>query len=1027
MCRALLRLGLVALVMALISAPTGRAAGDPALVIYYSFDDFTDVVLDESGKGHDGVVDGDVTPWAEGKNRGAARFDGTSGPSGHSFIDLNGADFPEDDIPTSAITLAAWVKCQNTGGHHAVFNARASDATWLIHPEIRSNGEYRFLLRAAGSRRICDIRAGVVQWDEWVHYAGTYSTALGKAALYINGELVAEVDAEVNEDVAGDWRQGARIGYNIDNNRPFTGLMDEFRLYKRASSQSEIEALMQVVASPTLAYRPSPANGAGDVPPAVTLGWLAGEGAVSHDIYFGESFEDVNDSIAFVNNQTGTTYGPLDLELGKTYYWRIDEVAADATVTKGEVWAFTVAGYVLVDDFEDYNDYPPDRIFDTWADGYTAGDPANGSTVGHLEPPFAEQSIVHGASQSMPFTYDNSGTAKLSEAVANINDLKSGPDWTVQGVKALSLWFRGYPAYVGSFVEGPAGTYTMTAGGYDIGGTSDEFHCAYKEVTGASTVVANVLSVGNTDPWAKAGVMIRDTLDADSAYVMVCVTPGNGVVMQYRNTTGTNAATATQQSPIIAPQWVKIERTLGGLVRGYYSADGVAWTQLASVSTVAMNTPMYVGLALTSHNENEMCMAEFSNVSFPNTSVGPQWDDQDVGIISNQAEPMYVAISDGGGTTGVVPHEDPNATLINTWTQWLIDLKEFSDQGVNLADVDKMIIGFGNRKNPQAGGSGLIYVDDIQLHRPGCFLNKIDAAEADLNRDCRVDFADLMIMAGDWMLGDSTRTGKLLVQYMFDEGSGSIAVDSSGEARHGIVDGAGWTSPGANASGWAAAFNGTGGQVIEPNAAVYMNGLDALTVALWVKSNEVGTDSGFLIFEDPQGHDRRGMRYDAAGSSGGGTNVIKYGISTPQGSHENETLSDTQTTEWQHIAMTWKTAEVANLYLDGILAHLSHTAAVISGTTHGYTKLLIGKGGKDEAADKGWNGLIDDVRVYDFALTDAEINAVMGGGAVAARDIYNPLVSLANLYDAEPTNSKRVNLKDYAVMADQWLDERIWP
>jgi len=1024
MCRALLRLGLVALVMALISAPTGRAAGDPALVIYYSFDDFTDVVLDESGKGHDGVVDGDVTPWAEGKNRGAARFDGTSGPSGHSFIDLNGADFPEDDIPTSAITLAAWVKCQNTGGHHAVFNARASDATWLIHPEIRSNGEYRFLLRAAGSRRICDIRAGVVQWDEWVHYAGTYSTALGKAALYINGELVAEVDAEVNEDVAGDWRQGARIGYNIDNNRPFTGLMDEFRLYKRASSQSEIEALMQVVASPTLAYRPSPANGAGDVPPAVTLGWLAGEGAVSHDIYFGESFEDVNDSIAFVNNQTGTTYGPLDLELGKTYYWRIDEVAADATVTKGEVWAFTVAGYVLVDDFEDYNDYPPDRIFDTWADGYTAGDPANGSTVGHLDPPFAEQSIVHGASQSMPFTYDNSGTAKLSEAVANINDLKSGPDWTVQGVKALSLWFRGYPAYVGSFVEGPAGTYTMTAGGYDIGGTSDEFHFAYKEVTGASTVIANVLSVGNTDPWAKAGVMIRDTLNADSAYVMVCVTPGNGVVMQYRNTTGTNAATATQQSPIIAPQWVKIERTLGGLVRGYYSADGVAWTQLASVSTVAMNTPMYVGLALTSHNENEMCVAQFSNVSFPNTSVEPQWDDRDVGIISNQAEPMYVAISNANGTPAVVYHEDANATLINTWTEWPIDLKKFADKGVNLADVDKMFIGFGTRENPQPGGSGTMYFDDIRLYVPRCVLDKVTPLAGDLTNDCRVDFADLQIMVNDWLQGDYTvptavpKDANLVLYYQFENNT----VDSSGNAINGTPVG----SPGYASGVFGQAIALDGSNYVNCGNPVLLNfGQADWSICAWVKNAQA--DDTATVFANG-GDESGGIRYTLGIGEAGPDGAVT--ITTDDDATKVQAVSTTTVNdnEWHHVCALRNGSEL-HVYVDGILdaTNTVPTGYDLSGASqhNAYVGAITDhRDATGNTLEKFYIGLLDDLRIYDYALSDAELSYLATKGTSG---LYFPLVSVANLYDAEPQNAKKVNFKDLAILAGQWLKEQLWP
>jgi len=212
---------------------------DPSLVIYYSFDEVSDIVADQSGKGHDGAVVGDVTVEANGKYNGAAKF--ASG----SYLDLDGPSFPAEDIPTSAMTLAAWAKCENTGDHHAIFNARASDATWVTHPELRSEGNFRWLLRSYGGTTIFDIRAGVVTWDEWLHFAGTYSQADGVGILYINGQEVGRENARVNEPIAGDWGQGARVGYNIDNARPFTGLMDEFCMFKRALSQDEILEIMQ--------------------------------------------------------------------------------------------------------------------------------------------------------------------------------------------------------------------------------------------------------------------------------------------------------------------------------------------------------------------------------------------------------------------------------------------------------------------------------------------------------------------------------------------------------------------------------------------------------------------------------------------------------------------------------------------------------------------------------------------------------------------------------------------------------------
>ncbi|HUU16517.1 MAG TPA: LamG-like jellyroll fold domain-containing protein, partial [Sedimentisphaerales bacterium] len=217
----------------------GEREVDPSLVIYYSFDEVSDIVADQSGKGHDGVVVGDVTAEPEGMYNGAANF--ASG----SYLDLDGPSIPAEDIPTSAITLAAWIKCANTGGDHEIFSARASDETWLTHPEPKSSGDIRWLLRSYGGTTIFQILAGTMTWDEWLHFAGTYDKESAKAALYINGELIEEIDVENPADIAGDWDLGARVGYTIDNARPFTGLMDEFRMYTRALTQDEILEIMQ--------------------------------------------------------------------------------------------------------------------------------------------------------------------------------------------------------------------------------------------------------------------------------------------------------------------------------------------------------------------------------------------------------------------------------------------------------------------------------------------------------------------------------------------------------------------------------------------------------------------------------------------------------------------------------------------------------------------------------------------------------------------------------------------------------------
>lgn len=463
---------------------------------------------------------------------------------------------------------------------------------------------------------------------------------------------------------------------------------------------------------------PKPNNNAVNVPQDAFLSWKAGAYAHKHDVYLGTVFNDVNEAsrtspmgVLMSENQDLAAYDPPNLlDFAQTYYWRVDEIndLDPNSPWKGDVWSFMVIDHIVLDDFESYTDDDAvgGAIWQHWIDGF--GIPDNGAQAGYLLPPYAEQTNVHTGKQSMPFFYDND--MKYSEAVRT---LVSEGDWTKEGVQELSLWFKGHPAYMGSFVEDPVNTFTMTASGADIWGTSDEFHFAFKELTGAGTIITKVESVENTHEFAKAGVMIRDSLDPDSVYAGLFITPENGVRFQFRSTTGATTERFFVEG-ITAPYWVKLERTIGGLVRAHYSADGSTWTIL-NLTSVTMYTPMYIGLALTSHDATLTCEATFSNVSFPNTNVDLQWTDQDIGMLSNEAEPMYVVL-DGNA---VVYHDNPDAPQIDTWTEWRIPLQEFADKGIDLTNIDSIAIGFGDRDNPQQpGGTGTVYFDDIRLYRP---------------------------------------------------------------------------------------------------------------------------------------------------------------------------------------------------------------------------------------------------------------------------------------------------------------------
>jgi len=224
----------------------------------------------------------------------------------------------------------------------------------------------------------------------------------------------------------------------ITANSNFGGLMPQYGL-------SEVRFFHL----PAFARKPDPASGAtGMDVENVTLSWRAGREAASHNLYFSADEQAVIDetisAVSIPADSSYANYNTGPLELSQSYYWKVNEVneAETPTTWQGDVWNFSAQEYLVVDDIEDYNDYEPDRVFDTWVDGW--GVPANGSQVGSDAPPFAEQTIVHSGRQSMPLSYDNS-TASYSEATANVANLPIGRDWTKYGIQTLVLYFHGDP------------------------------------------------------------------------------------------------------------------------------------------------------------------------------------------------------------------------------------------------------------------------------------------------------------------------------------------------------------------------------------------------------------------------------------------------------------------------------------------------------------------------------------------------------------------------------------------------------
>jgi len=488
---------------------------DPDLVGWWTLDEGTGTTaVDWSGHGRHGTLLGDPQ-WVAGFDGGALRLDGDD------YVDTG---YTED---LAAWTIACWVRSPQAPSGGA--------ASGPVHREQNYQLNWNHaneIYRGAAAMSVGGVWHAAsympLQANRWYYLAATYDGSVFNA--YRDGVLITSnpapsgtPNAESNSLKLGRHAAAAA--------QYFTGTVDEARVYNRALTADEIQQAMR--GDTSVAWNPSPGNGEIlGISQALPLSWLPGDNAAQHDVYFGTDKAALGDADAsgaagiYRGRQTATTYNPQEgVEWGGgPYYWRVDEYNTDGTISTGKIWSFEVTDYLLVEDFEDFNDYPPDEIWNTWIDGF--GTTNNGSTAGYPDPDFAagehyvEISIVHGGAQSMPLFYDNN--LKYSEVRKTIVYPRN---WTEQDVGVLSLWIRGSS--------------------------------------------------------------------------------------------------------------------------------------------------------------------------------------------SNAAERMYVALNGVG-----VYHDDPTAAQITAWTEWRIQLSAFADKGVDLAAVNTISIGLGDKNSVTAGGSGVIYVDDIRLYRP---------------------------------------------------------------------------------------------------------------------------------------------------------------------------------------------------------------------------------------------------------------------------------------------------------------------
>jgi regulation of enolase protein 1 (concanavalin A-like superfamily) len=459
---------------------------------------------------------------------------------------------------------------------------------------------------------------------------------------------------------------------------------------------------------PVQAREPRPADGATDVALTASMNWRPGREATSHKVFFGTDNAAVAAGAALAGTVTDHSYTPAPMNFGTKYFWKVNEVG-DAGTYEGAVWSFTAQEFAPIDDFEGYTDDEGSRIYEAWFDGI-ADAAYGGSTVGYMQAPFAEQTIVHSGKQSMPLAYDNTKAPFFSEAV---KEFDAPQNCTGSGATEVCVWTRGYPAVATAAVTETGGKISLTTAGGDIWNTCDDFTYVYKTLSGNGAMVARVTSVGaGTSTWAKGGVMIRDSISGGSMHAMMVITAtgGNGASFQYRSTSNGASGNSDIATVVAPPYWVKLERS-GDILTGSVSADGKTWSQVGS-TTLSMPDPVLIGLAASSGVVDVERTFQFEGVVGTGSITG-SWVQSDIDVAQyNDAAPMSLTITDSAGKSATVTSD--TAAVTADWTRWAIPMTRFN--GVSFSKIKKITIAVG-AKNATTGGSGMVFIDDIGYGR----------------------------------------------------------------------------------------------------------------------------------------------------------------------------------------------------------------------------------------------------------------------------------------------------------------------
>ncbi len=706
---------LISLLLALLM--TGNTKAD--LVGHWRLDGSA---ADNSGNGHDGEIFGEPK-WVDGKIGGAMEIDGDD------WIEVPGTSAAEGFAALEGqVTWTAWFKTSNSGVINTLMaQGPAGGAHVRGNRSINIEASGVIMVRAHSVGALTSINSSAVVNDgEWHHVAVTIAFETDgdndTMKVYIDGDLsigyeTSTININQHSSDAADFivTLGAR------GTTPFNGLIDDVRIYDHVLSDVEILSAMAGKPWP-YAFGPDPADGALLSDTWVDISWSPGALAVTHDVYIGDNFEAVSEGgqDTFIDNQADTflVIGfpgfpyPEGLVPGTTYYWRIDEVndTEPNSPWKGDIWSFSI---------------PPRTAY--------FPDPADGAEAVDVD---VELSWTGGFGSKLHTVYFSDNFDDVSNAAGGLpqgsTTYTPGPlemaktyYWRVDEFDAVDT----YKGEVWSFItEGAVAGPDPAKGAVDVTqtpvltwtpgvyGASYEVYFGTDETSlelkgsgnlGSESFEPGELEWNTTYYWR---VDEANNANADSPWTgpLWSFTTANFLIIDdFESYNDINEGEPGSNRIYLA--WVDgyDNPAINGSIVGHADAPFAEQTIVhGGLQSMPMSYDNAVGkseatLTLTSNRDWTVNGVNILTIWFR-------------GETANAAENLYVALND----TAVVNNDDPDAAQITRWTDWNIDLQAFADQGVNLANVNTITLGLGNRANPSAGGSGMMYFDDIRLYRP---------------------------------------------------------------------------------------------------------------------------------------------------------------------------------------------------------------------------------------------------------------------------------------------------------------------